>query len=223
MASWIGPWEIALGAPFWIIGPYVALIFFLLTLQKALSRCAPANRAMRPGLVWLELVPVFGWIWQFYVATAIGRSLGCENRSRKIPGPERPAQALGIAFAALYLVSAVLLIVAVVVSATGVGMGGTRYENGGGYYYYQEGLTVLGLFLFMMLLHFAGFVLWIVYWVKIHAYSARLEQPKQWVSPPAAPYGPPTPGGFCPDCGRYAPGESFCPRCGADRRPPHPG
>ena len=36
MASWIGPWEIALGAPFWIIGPYVALIFFLLTLT---ARC----------------------------------------------------------------------------------------------------------------------------------------------------------------------------------------
>jgi hypothetical protein len=218
MPSWIGPWELAMGVPLWVIAPYIALIFFLLTLQKALSRCAPENRAMAPGLVWLELIPVFGWIWQFHVAAAIGRSLGFENRSRKIPGPDRPGQSLGGAFAALYLVATVLLVVVIVVAATGAGT--TTYYDEGGYYSGGLALGVGLLFLLVMLLHFTGFVLWIVYWVKISAYSSRLKYPVQWMPMHAGPSMPPSPGAFCPDCGRYAPGERFCQQCGADRRPP---
>ena len=35
----------------------IPLIFYLLTLQKALNSCAPENRAMQPAMVWLMLIP----------------------------------------------------------------------------------------------------------------------------------------------------------------------
>jgi hypothetical protein len=106
-----------------------------------------------------------------------------------------------------------------VVAATGAG--DTTYYDEGGYYSGGLALGVGLLFLLVMLLHFIGLVLWIVYWVTISAYSSRLKDPVQWMPMPAGPSMPPHPGGFCPDCGRYAPGESFCQQCGADRRPPH--
>ena len=43
-----------------LIGLAVGLavgIFYILSLQKALNRCAPENRAMEPGMVWLLLIP----------------------------------------------------------------------------------------------------------------------------------------------------------------------
>jgi hypothetical protein len=116
-------------------------------------------------------------------------------------------------------VAAVLLAIIVVVAATGAG--DTTYYDEGGYYSGGLALGVGLLFLLVMLLHFTGFVLWIVYWVKISAYSSQLEYPVQWMPMHAGPSMPPSPGAFCPDCGRYAPGESFCQQCGADRRPPH--
>ena len=41
-------------------------IFFLLHLQKLLNKCGETNRAMEPGLVWLNLIPLFNWGWIFY-------------------------------------------------------------------------------------------------------------------------------------------------------------
>jgi hypothetical protein len=34
-------------------------VFFLLTQQRALSKCSPINRIMSPGLVWLQIIPFF--------------------------------------------------------------------------------------------------------------------------------------------------------------------
>ena len=49
-------------------------IFYLLTLQKALNRCAPNNRTMTPGLVWLTLIPIFHLVWNFFVYLRIPAS-----------------------------------------------------------------------------------------------------------------------------------------------------
>ncbi len=209
MPSWIGPWEIVTGGPFSFIAPCVALVFFLITLQRALERCSPENRAMAPGLVWLELIPVLGFIWQIFVAIAVGRSLGSEYRARKIPGPARPGQSLGIASGALNLAGTVLFIVVLILAATNTGVGP----------YYEEDLLPLYLILGGLLLGLAGLVVWVVYWVKIHDYSSRLQPPMQWMPPYPGVYVPPG-DGYCPNCGRYAPGVNYCPRCGACRRPP---
>lgn len=66
-----------------LIGLAIA-IFYLLTLHKCLSRVSPQNRAMAPGLVWLNLIPFVGLVWNFFVVLNISKSLVAEGQTRGI-------------------------------------------------------------------------------------------------------------------------------------------
>jgi hypothetical protein len=83
----------------------VIMIFFLLTLQKALSRCSPENRAMSPGMVWLMLIPLFNIVWIFFVVINIAKSLGAEFQKRSIVAEPEPGKTLGLAYAILAICS----------------------------------------------------------------------------------------------------------------------
>lgn len=73
-------------------------IFYILTLQKALERCAVTSRTMQPAMVWLLLVPLFNMIWNFFVVLALARSLSNEFARRAMPSPEaEPGQSIGMA------------------------------------------------------------------------------------------------------------------------------
>jgi hypothetical protein len=85
----------------------VPFIFYMLTLQKALERCSPVNRSMSPGMVWLQIIPIFGFIWQFFVVTAISSSLEKEYASRRAPVEPQPGRNLGIAMCVTVLCSAI--------------------------------------------------------------------------------------------------------------------
>jgi hypothetical protein len=74
----------------------VIMVFYLLTLQKALSRCAPENRAMAPGLVWLQIIPLFGLVWQFFNVINIAKSLGAEFQKRGLAEDPQPGKTLGL-------------------------------------------------------------------------------------------------------------------------------
>jgi hypothetical protein len=114
----------------------VPKIFYLLTLHKALTRCAPENRTMAPGLLWLDLIPVFSMIWNFFVVSAMSKSLGNEFRARNIPSDAQPGQSIGLTYAILAACSII---------------------------------PILGI-----LASLAGFVMWIIYWVRIAEYSSKL-------------------------------------------------
>jgi hypothetical protein len=58
------------------------LVFYCLTMQKALSRCSERNQLMSPGMVWLLFIPCFGFIWSFFVAIQVPGSLQKEFRDR---------------------------------------------------------------------------------------------------------------------------------------------
>ena len=77
------------------------LIFYLLTLQRALEKCAPYNRSMSPGLVWLQIIPFFNIIWQFFVVTAVSDSLSKEYAARRLPAEGDCGRSLGLAMAIL--------------------------------------------------------------------------------------------------------------------------
>src|ERR1700722_16043411 len=51
------------------------VVLFLLTQQNTLKAVRRENRLMRPGLVWLQLIPVLGQIWQFIVVLRIAKSI----------------------------------------------------------------------------------------------------------------------------------------------------
>lgn len=84
----------------------VPKIFYLLTLQKALNRCAPQARAMSPGMVWLLLIPFFNLVWQFFVVLNMAKSLGAEFRRRGIPEEPEPGQTMGLIMCVSSLVCA---------------------------------------------------------------------------------------------------------------------
>jgi len=75
----------------------VAFIFFLLTEHRALGSCAPENRKMEPGMVWLQLVPVFNVVWQFLVVLAIAESFQREFEKRGLAVEPHPSKGIGLA------------------------------------------------------------------------------------------------------------------------------
>lgn len=109
----------------------VPMIFYLLTLQKALNRCSPESRAMQPGMVWLMLIPLFNVVWQFFVVINMAKSLGAEFQKRGIAEDPNPGQTLGLVMCVGNLVCAPVV----------------------------------------------GLICWIIYWVKIAGYSARIAAP----------------------------------------------
>jgi hypothetical protein len=87
---------IVLGFIFCII--LIPSIFYLLTLQNALAKCAPVSRTMDPTMVWLLLIPLVNLIWGFFVVIALAKSIGNEFRRRGIPCPDpMPGQTIGMA------------------------------------------------------------------------------------------------------------------------------
>lgn len=108
----------------------VPMIFYLLTLQKALNRCSPESRAMQPGMVWLMLIPLFNLVWQFFVVINMAKSLGAEFQKRGIAEDPNPGQTLGLVMCVANLICGPV-----------------------------------------------GLICWIIYWVKIAGYSARIAAP----------------------------------------------
>ena len=60
----------------------VVAICFLISLSKALARCHPRNRTMEPGMVWLNLIPLFNLVWQFITVNRVAESLDNEFYDR---------------------------------------------------------------------------------------------------------------------------------------------
>ena len=65
-------------------GIITAVVFFLITLMRILNKCAPENQTMEGGLVWLNLIPLFGAGWMVYTVIQIRNSLQAEFKSRNI-------------------------------------------------------------------------------------------------------------------------------------------
>ncbi len=76
----------------------IPMVFYILTLQKALNRVSPENRAMPAENVWLLLIPVFSLIWHFIVVNNMAKSLAAEFSKRDIKVEEvEPGKSLGLA------------------------------------------------------------------------------------------------------------------------------
>jgi predicted membrane channel-forming protein YqfA (hemolysin III family) len=74
----------------------VPMIFYILTLQKAINKCAPENQAMQPAMAWLMLVPCFNLIWHFFVVLNMAKTLGAEFQKRGQAEDPEPGKKLGL-------------------------------------------------------------------------------------------------------------------------------
>ncbi len=88
----------------------IPVVFYLLTLQKAFTRCASENRAMQPGMVWLMLIPLFGLVWHFFVVLNLAQSLGAEFKKRNMTEEPAPGKTLGLVLCILPLCSIIPIV-----------------------------------------------------------------------------------------------------------------
>ncbi len=76
----------------------IPTIFYFITLQKALEAVSPENRQMPPGQVWLCMIPLFNFIWMFFVVNKIADSFQLECYRLNIPTKEiKPTKGIGSA------------------------------------------------------------------------------------------------------------------------------
>jgi hypothetical protein len=62
--------------------PFLALgIAFCYFQQKTISLVKPENREIKPSHVWLQWIPVFNLVWQFFVVRRIAGSIEKEMNS----------------------------------------------------------------------------------------------------------------------------------------------
>ncbi len=54
----------------------IPIILYLFSLKKAFNLAGENNRTMSPGLVWLNLIPVFSLFWHIYTVVKLSQSIG---------------------------------------------------------------------------------------------------------------------------------------------------
>lgn len=84
---------------------YIPYIFYLLTLQKTLKLVGEEHQAMSPGLVWLNLIPIFVLGWHFYTVSKVSTSLGRWHSANEELDPDNGANTMGITACALMIAS----------------------------------------------------------------------------------------------------------------------
>lgn len=62
----------------------IPAILYILTLQKALNKCAAGSLTISPGLVWLNLIPLVNYVMSFITVFAVANSLRNEFSRRNI-------------------------------------------------------------------------------------------------------------------------------------------
>ncbi len=80
---------------------------FLLTLFKCMKKVKPENQAIAPGLVWLNLIPIFQIGWIFYTVIKIKESLSKEFDSRGLQGDGDFGFTMGLTYAICCCASAI--------------------------------------------------------------------------------------------------------------------
>jgi hypothetical protein len=134
-------------------------ILFLLSQQSTLRTIKTENRLMPPGQVWLQLIPLFGQVWQFVVVTRIAGSiqkeivswdgdsiLGAEALAIE-RGNKRPTLGVGIAYCSLNCITLIL----------------SWLTRG-------DAPTIVGL------ISLSATVCWASYWVNLAGYKKKLRQ-----------------------------------------------
>lgn len=151
----------------------IPAIFFVITQQKTLKAVQPENRRMHPGLVWLQIIPLFNYVWAFIVVRRIADSLAqqyaalqsdnilgvADEDALKLVG-KRPTYGIGLAYCVLLLCLPLLTIAGTIFSDP-------KSENPGYYATFGFALMALGL---------AVLICWIVYWVQLAGYKNKLKQ-----------------------------------------------
>jgi hypothetical protein len=151
----------------------IPAILFTLTQQNTLKIVSSENRELRPGLVWLQLIPLFSYYWVFVVVTRIADSISKEVVARQddtilgVPDfdavqavSRRPTYKIGMAWCILFSATQVGVIL--------VNMTITPNPHASAIELLSSG--------FMCLSGVALIPCWIVYWVKLAQNKRKLQR-----------------------------------------------
>ncbi len=107
----LGPVEFLIVIIFVVALAMIPKVFYLLTLQKALEQVELERRVMPKGQVWLELIPIFNMVWQFFNVNNVTKSLENEFHFRGMASQEiTSAATLGKTFCILSCCSLIPLV-----------------------------------------------------------------------------------------------------------------
>lgn len=120
-------------------------VIFLINMMNLLKKVAASRRTLEPGLVWLQIIPIFAYIWNFVMVTRIADSVGAEIQARGMYGDDKPGFGVGLGMS-----------ICAVVGALG------SFGN------------AMGLLSISLLAWVAYLLLWIIYWVQMSQYSSRM-------------------------------------------------
>jgi hypothetical protein len=137
---------------FFFAVPLVLLIFYILELKRALSKCAPENRTIDRHLVWLLIIPVFNILWHFIIVQNIACSLRNEFQKRNITSEKKPGHLIGIWLSIFFGLANIHMVIFLLIPTN-----------------YQPYLTLLAYFIELLWV-----ILWVIYWVKINTFSKLL-------------------------------------------------
>lgn len=157
---------------YWTIMALVAILF-LLNLQHTIKVVAPENRKMKPGNVWMQLLPLVGLVYSFIVARSVSDSIVAEYRSKvQILVSEKPTYITGMVFA----VFSVLITILSIYSGLSYGAVDTSVMTEEEVLAYTTRSDVFAFSIIMMIVSLAWFVLFIVYWVQTAAYKRKMKR-----------------------------------------------
>jgi hypothetical protein len=169
----------AAGQLIMLLALLIPVILFFRTQQNVLSTIWPENRQMHPGLVWLQLIPLFNYFWVFIVVRRIADSLSkqyavfqsdsilgiADEEAIKAIG-KRPTYSIGLAYCLLLLALPLVVIFFNLFNDPRL-VSGQSSETSSAY-------AALGFFLVALVI--AAFVCWIVYWVQLVACKKKLRR-----------------------------------------------
>ena len=76
------------GYVFVVVLILLVVLAFLSAISRALQNVSPENRRMRPGQVWLNLIPAFNLVWATVTVERVAESLKAEFAARGLHGPD---------------------------------------------------------------------------------------------------------------------------------------
>ena len=89
------------------------LVLFLLSLSKLLKNC-DKYATMSPGLVWLNLIPIFNFGWMIYTVIKISESIGKKFEAHGVQNPDNGAKVTGLVYSISFAMAPFVVFTAVV-------------------------------------------------------------------------------------------------------------
>jgi hypothetical protein len=138
-------------------------VLFCLTLYRTQQQVAERNREITPGLVWLDMIPIFSVFWPLYMVPKLSASLRNEFRDRGWgTAGENFGRGVGLVYAWAGVINLAIGVVEVGVSAAGMDAVAQVLNLTS----CPLGLTIL--------------ICWIIYWVQMSQYGKRLRDGREY-------------------------------------------